>query len=216
MSYSRCLECINTTGIIAILRASSSDSLLKAAEALHAGGVLAIEVTLTTPGALEVIREAQQKLSQEIYFGAGSVLDPETTRAAIFAGANFIVAPSLNLDVIKLCRRYSIPVIPGAFTPTEIVTAWEAGADLIKIFPASVGGPEMIKALKAPLPQIDLVPVGGVEISNTASFFRAGAAAVGVGSSLVNDPLLSRGDYDEITSRAKQFIQEAALGRNKL
>ena len=210
------LACIYDTGIVAILRASSSKTLSQASQALHAGGVCAMEVTLTTPGALQVIEQARQMMSEGIIFGAGSVLDPESARAAILAGAQFIVSPSCNVKVIELCRRYSIPVIPGAYTPTEIVTAWEAGADMVKIFPANVGGPEMIKALKAPLPQIDMLPVGGVDLGNTASFIRAGASAVGVGSSLVNERLLNQDAFSEITANAHKFLQEVRKGRGIL
>ena len=204
---------ITSTGVIAILRASSSASLIDAAQALKIGGITAIEVTLTTPGALKTIETARERLGDDILFGAGSVLDPESARMAIMAGANFIVMPNLNTKVIELCHRYSIPVLPGVYTPTEMVTAWEAGAAMLKLFPASVGGPEMIKALKGPLPQIELVPVGGVEINNTASYIRAGAAAVGVGSSLVNDRLLMDQNFTEITSRAQNFVEQVQLGR---
>jgi len=205
---------ITSTGVIAILRASSSAALIDAAQALKTGGITAIEVTLTTPGALKTIETAREKLGDDILFGAGSVLDPESARMAIMAGANFIVMPNLNTKVIELCHRYSIPVLPGVYTPTEMVTAWEAGAAMLKLFPASVGGPEMIKALKGPLPQIELVPVGGVEINNTASYIRAGAAAVGVGSSLVNDRLLMDQNFTEITIRAQNFVKQVQLGRN--
>ena len=204
---------ITSTGVIAILRASSSASLIEAAQALKIGGITAIEVTLTTPGALKTIETARERLGDDILFGAGSVLDPESARMAIMAGANFIVMPNLNIKVIELCNRYNIPVLPGVYTPTEMITAWEAGATMLKLFPASIGGPEMIKALKGPLPQIELVPVGGVEINNTASYIRAGAAAVGVGSSLVNDRLLMDQNFTEITSRAQNFVEQVQLGR---
>jgi len=204
---------IISEGIIAILRASSSQSLMDAANALKTGGISVIEVTLTTPGALEIIHQATEAFGEEVLFGAGSVLDPESARAAILAGANFIVMPSTNIEVIHLCRRYSIPVFPGAYTPTEIVNAWQAGADMVKLFPASNGGPDLVKAIKAPLPQVKLVPVGGVDVDNTASFIRAGAEAVGVGSSLVNDGLLKVKNFTEITNRARLFIQQVQLGR---
>jgi len=204
---------IISEGIIAILRASSSQSLMDAANALKTGGISVIEVTLTTPGALEIIHQATEAFGEEVLFGAGSVLDPESARAAILAGANFIVMPSTNFEVIQLCRRYSIPVFPGAYTPTEIVNAWQAGADMVKLFPASNGGPDLVKAIKAPLPQVKLVPVGGVDVDNTASFIRAGAEAVGVGSSLVNDGLLKVKNFTEITNRARLFIQQVQLGR---
>ena len=213
MSDQNCLQTIRQTGVIAILRAKSSEQLLTAADAIRTGGVRAIEVTMTTPGSLAIIEQARARYSQEVYFGAGTVLDPESARAAILAGAQFVVAPSLKPAVIELCHRYSIPVFPGAYTPTEILTAWEAGADMVKIFPASVGGPGFIKALKAPLPQIEMVPVGGVNLGNTADFIRAGSAAVGVGGELLDIKLLEARDWPALTERARQFVEAVAKGR---
>ncbi len=207
------MELIQKTGVIAIMRAKSSDQLLAAADAIKAGGVQAIEVTMTTPGALDVIRQATERYGADVLFGAGSILDPESARAAILAGAQFVVCPTLNLKTIEICHRYSIPVVPGAYTPTEILTAWEAGADMVKVFPASVGGPDYFKAIKGPLPQVKLVPVGGVELENTADFIRAGADAVGVGSALVSQKLLDAGDFATLTERARRFCQEVAKGR---
>jgi 2-dehydro-3-deoxyphosphogluconate aldolase/(4S)-4-hydroxy-2-oxoglutarate aldolase len=208
-----CLQTIRQTGVIAILRAKSSEQLLAAADAIRAGGVRAIEVTMTTPGALAIIEQARARYSQEVFFGAGTVLDAESARAAILAGAQFIVAPSLKPAVIELCHRYSIPVFPGAYTPTEILSAWELGADMVKIFPASVGGPGFIKALKAPLPQIEMVPVGGVNLGNTPDFIRAGSAAVGVGGELLDAKLLQAMDWPALTERARQFVEAVAKGR---
>jgi len=213
MNKSERLDLIRKSGVIAIMRAKSSDQLIAAAEAIRQGGVRVIEVTFTTPGALQVIEQASKKYGHEILFGAGSVLDPETARAAILAGASFIVAPTLNPRVIELCNRYSVPVMPGCYTPTEIQTAWEAGADMVKLFPASVGGPDFIKAVLAPLPQVEIVPVGGVELDNAAEFIRCGAAALGVGSSLINQKLLDSGDMPELTRRAAAFLAEVAKGR---
>lgn len=207
------IELIQKTGVIAIMRAKSSDQLLAAADAIKAGGVQAIEVTMTTPGALDVIRRATERYGADVLFGVGSVLDPESARAAILAGAQFVVSPTLNLQTIEICHRYAIPVVPGAYTPTEILTAWEAGADMVKVFPASVGGPAYFKAIKAPLPQIKLVPVGGVSLDNTADFIRAGAEAVGVGSALVSQKLLEAGDFATLTERARRLGQEVTKGR---
>ena len=207
------LRVIRETGVIAILRAQSSGQLIAAADAIKAGNVRVIEVTMTTPDALGVIEAAKARYGEEILFGAGSVLDPETGRAAILAGADFIVAPTLNLDLVALCSRYSIPVMPGCYTPTEALTAWEAGADMIKLFPASVGGAAFLKAILAPLPHLEIVPVGGVNLDTTADFIRKGAAALGVGSSLVNQKLLDTGDLDELTRRAKAFIAKVQKGR---
>ena len=207
------LDAVRESGVIAIMRAESSDQLLQASDAIRAGGVRAIEVTMTTPGALDVIERATARYGQEVVFGAGTVLDAESARAAILSGAQFIVAPSLNLAMVELCRRYSIPVFPGAFTATEIVAAWQAGADMVKIFPASIGGPALIKALKAPLPQIDMVPVGGVKIENAADFIRAGSAALGVGSALVDQKLLDAKDFATLTIRARRFVEAVKQGR---
>ena len=213
MNLEQGLDIIRSTGVVAIMRTKSSEQLLRAADAIREGGVCAIEVTMTTPGALSVIEQAASRYDQDVLFGAGTVLDAESARAAILAGAQFIVAPTLNHDLITLCRRYSIPVMPGAYTPTEALTAWECGADMVKIFPAGVGGPGFIKALKAPLPQIDLVPVGGVTLDNTAEFIRAGAAAVGVGSALINQKLLESKDFATLTDRARRLVEAVARGR---
>jgi 2-dehydro-3-deoxyphosphogluconate aldolase/(4S)-4-hydroxy-2-oxoglutarate aldolase len=213
MNKTEKLQLIRQTGIVAIMRANSSDQLISAAGAIQQGGVRVIEVTMTTPGALNVIAEAVKKFGQDVLFGAGSVLDPETARAAILAGAGFIVAPSLKVEVVTLCNRYSIPVMPGCYTPTEMLTAWEAGADMLKLFPAEVGGPNMVKAILAPFPQFEIVPVGGVELGNAAEFIKKGAAALGVGSSLINQKLLDSGDMGELTRRAAAFISEVKKGR---
>jgi len=213
MNKTEKLQLIRETGVIAIMRAQSSEQLIVAADAIHAGGVRVIEVTMTTPGALQVIEQAAKRHGDQVLFGAGTVLDAETARAAILAGAGFIVAPTLSLPVIALCRRYGIPVIPGCFTPTEMLTAWEAGADMIKLFPAEVGGPDLVKAILAPLPQLQIVPVGGVDLSTAAEFIRKGAAALGVGGALVNQKLLVAGDLGELTRRAAAFIAEVKKGR---
>jgi 2-dehydro-3-deoxyphosphogluconate aldolase/(4S)-4-hydroxy-2-oxoglutarate aldolase len=190
--------------------------LIAAADAIKAGGVQVIEVTMTTPGALDVIAEASARYGQDVLFGAGSVLDAETARAAILAGAGFVVAPTLNLSVVGLCNRYSIPVMPGCYTPTEMLTAWEAGADMIKLFPASVGGPALVKAILAPLPQLEIVPVGGVNLDTAVDFIANGAAALGVGSSLVNRKLLEARDMAELTRRAASFVEKVREGRGTL
>lgn len=204
---------IHETGVVAIMRAESSDQLLAAADAIKAGGVNAIEVTMTTPGALDVISQAVARYATDVLFGVGSVLDPESARAAILAGAQFVVCPTLNIETIQLCRRYSVPVMPGAYTPTEILTAWEAGADIVKVFPASVGGPAYVKAVKAPLPQVRLMPVGGVDLDTTADFIRAGCDVVAVGSALVNQKLLDARDFDTISERARRFREAVEKGR---
>ena len=213
MNRTEKLNLIRETGVIAIMRANSSDQLMLAADAIKAGGVRVIEVTMTTPGALDVIQAATDRYGSSVLFGAGSVLDAETARAAILAGAGFIVAPTLKVPMIELCNRYSIPAMPGIFTPTEALTAWQAGAAMVKLFPASMGGADMIKAILAPLPQLEIVPVGGVDLDTAADFIRKGAAALGVGSSLVNQKLLDAGDMAEMTRRAAAFIDEVQKGR---
>jgi 2-dehydro-3-deoxyphosphogluconate aldolase/(4S)-4-hydroxy-2-oxoglutarate aldolase len=213
MRYQDGLETIRDTGVVAIIRTESSDQLLRAADAIREGGVRAIEVTMTTPGALSVIEQAANKYAEDVVFGAGTVLDSESARAAILAGAQFVVSPTFKPSLVAICRRYSVPVFPGAYTPSEILAAWEAGADMVKVFPASVGGPAFIKAIKAPLPQVELVPVGGVELDNVADFVRAGAAAVGVGSALINQRLLEAGDFSALTERARRLIEGVKQGR---
>lgn len=213
MSKEDRLECIRQTGVVAIMRARSSDQLLAAADAIKAGGVNAIEVTMTTPGALDIVSQAVARYGADVFFGVGSVLDPESARAAILAGAQFVVCPTLDVRTIKLCNRYSVPVMPGAYTPTEILAAWEAGADIVKVFPASVGGPAYIKAVKAPLPQIKLMPVGGVDLDTAADFIRAGCEVVAVGSALVNQRLLDAREFDTIVERARRFREEVEKGR---
>lgn len=207
------LNIIRETGVIAIMRAQSSGQLIAAADAIKMGGVRAIEVTMTTPGALEVIAEAKERYGTDVIFGAGTVLDPETGRAAIQAGADFVVAPTLNLDLVALCNRYSVPVAPGCYSPSEVLAGWEAGADFVKLFPASVGGPGLVKAILAPLPQVRIIPVGGVNLDTAADFVRNGAAALGVGSSLVSQKLLDSGDLDELTRRAASYIEQVRVGR---
>ena len=213
MDYQESVQLIRETGVIAIMRAKSSEQLLRAADAIRAGGVRVIEVTMTTPGALSVIEQAVSRYDQDVLFGAGTVLDAESARAAILAGAQFIVSPSFKAALVEICRRYSILAVPGAYTPTEILTAWECGAAMVKVFPASFGGPALIKALKAPLPQVELLPVGGVNLDTTADFIRAGAAAVGVGSALINQALLDANDFATLTERAHRFMEEVAKGR---
>jgi 2-dehydro-3-deoxyphosphogluconate aldolase/(4S)-4-hydroxy-2-oxoglutarate aldolase len=207
------LSFIQDIGVIAILRARRAEGLLAAADALLEGGVRAIEVTMTTAGALEVIALARRKRGDELLFGAGSVLDAETARAAILSGAQFLVAPTLKQETLVMGQRYGVPVIPGCYTPTECLTALEYGAQVLKLFPASIGGPAYVKALLAPLPQLQIIPVGGVGLENAAAYIRAGAVAVGVGSELVSQQLLDAGDLDTIRIRAAAFVEEIRKGR---
>jgi 2-dehydro-3-deoxyphosphogluconate aldolase/(4S)-4-hydroxy-2-oxoglutarate aldolase len=215
MSAKGSMERILDTGVVAIMRANNPDQLLGAATAVLAGGVVAIEVTMTTPGALDIVRQATSQFAKEVMFGVGSVLDAETARAAILAGAQFVVCPTFKPETIEICKRYSVPVVPGAYTPTEILTAWEAGANAVKVFPASAGGPAYIKAIKAPLPQVSLSAVGGVTLENTAEFIRAGVDFVGVGGELVNQKLLDGHEFAEITERARGFRLQVEKGRSR-
>ncbi len=204
---------IEASGIIAIVRFDRSEDLVQVARAVRAGGVRAIEFTMTTPNALDIIEQSAREFGQDVLLGAGTVLDPETARAAILAGAQFVVAPTLNPQVIETCRRYSKAVIPGAFTPTEILTAWECGADFVKIFPAEFGGPEYLKAVLAPLPQVKLIPVGGVSLENTGAFIKAGASAVAVGSNLVKKSAIAAKRFDELTELARAYVQAVTGAR---
>ncbi len=193
--------------VVAIVRLDSGEKLVKVAEALKAGGISAIEFTVSTPGAIDMIKEASASFGEEVLMGAGTVLDPETARMAILAGAEFIVTPTINLDTLAICKRYGKPTVAGALTPSEILTVWEAGADLVKVFPASmVGGPGYIKAVLAPLPQVRLVAVGGVSADNAAQFIEAGASAVAVGGNLVNKKAVAAGDWAAITAEAKRLV----------
>jgi 2-dehydro-3-deoxyphosphogluconate aldolase/(4S)-4-hydroxy-2-oxoglutarate aldolase len=192
--------------VVAVVRLDSGEQLVNVAEALKAGGITAIEFTASTPGAIDMIKEAAARFGDGVLLGAGTVLDPETARVAILAGAEFIVTPALNLATIELCKRYGKPIIPGALTPTEILTAWQAGADMVKVFPASAMGPGYLKAVLAPLPQVRLVPTGGVSADNAAEYLKAGAVAVGVGGKLVDKAAVARGDWQAITAEAHRLV----------
>ncbi len=201
------LHKIHECGIVAVIRARSGELLADVAEALAAGGVTVMEVTFTVPGALRVLERVADQMGDRVLLGAGTVLDTETARAAMLAGAEFIVSPSTNVDVIRLCSRYDKAVLPGALTPTEVVQAWEAGADIVKVFPAdALGGAAYLQALRGPLPQVCLMPTGGVNLDTAAGFLRAGAFALGVGSSLVETKAVEQGDFGRIESLARQYV----------
>ncbi len=200
---------IKTEKVVALIRADSPDGLLDCARALADGGLTSIELTMTTPGAIRILERAISELP-DFNFGLGTVLDAETARLGILAGAKFIVTPALRPDVITLARRYSVPVFSGALTPTEAVNAWEAGADAVKIFPAEFFGPAYIKSLKGPLPHIDFVPTGGVNPENVGDFLRAGATATAAGGSLVEAQALKDKNWPAITARARAFAAAVA------
>lgn len=205
MSRDSTLKRILDGGVIAVVRAESGAELVPVVEALANGGVVAVEITFTVPNAIEVIAQVRKTLGDAVVLGAGTVLDPETARAALLAGAEYIVSPALNLDVIRLCRRYDKVVMPGAFTPTEVLQAWETGADIVKIFPADAVGPSYLKALRGPFPQIRVMPTGGVDLSTAEAFLRAGACCLGVGSQLVDPKAVAQKDFGKLTALATQY-----------
>jgi 2-dehydro-3-deoxyphosphogluconate aldolase/(4S)-4-hydroxy-2-oxoglutarate aldolase len=200
--------------LIPIIRVASASEAIDVANAIKAGGVSLIEVTMSVPGAIEVIKELAREYEDEIIMGAGTVLDTETGRAALLAGAQFIVSPTLNLDLIQLAHRYSAVVVPGAMTPTEILTAWNAGADIVKVFPAAqLGGPAYIKALRGPLPQVLLAPTGGVNLQNAGAFIQAGAAALGVGGELVDKKAVKERRFSVITENTHAYLKTVRKAR---
>jgi 2-dehydro-3-deoxyphosphogluconate aldolase/(4S)-4-hydroxy-2-oxoglutarate aldolase len=200
------------SGLVAVVRAESSEQAIKITDACIKGGVAAIEITFTVPGAVDVIKDLVKAYpSGEIIIGAGTVLDPETARAAILAGAQYIVSPAFNLATVKLCNRYQIPVMPGVMTIKEVVEAMEAGADIIKVFPGEAFGSSFIKAIKGPIPQAPLMPTGGVSLENVGEWIKAGCVAVGVGGNLTGGA--KKGDYESITTIAKEFIAKIRAAR---
>lgn len=209
MKKAAILQKLTTEKVIALIRADSPDGLLDCAKALAEGGLTSIELTMTTPGAIRMLEKATAELP-DFLFGLGTVLDAETARAGILAGAKFVVTPALRPDVITMCKRYSIPVFSGALTPTEVVNAWDCGADAAKIFPAEFFGPAYIKSLKAPLPQVELVPTGGVTAENVGEFIKAGAFATAAGSSLVDAKSFKDRNWAAITAKAQAFVKAVA------
>jgi 2-dehydro-3-deoxyphosphogluconate aldolase/(4S)-4-hydroxy-2-oxoglutarate aldolase len=214
MSKTAVLHRIREVGIVPVVRAESADEAGRAIAAIMAGGVPVLEITLTVPGAVPLIADLCRRFGQDAVVGAGTVLDPETARACILAGAQFIVSPATNVATIACCRRYGVPIMPGALTPTEVVAAWEAGADMVKVFPCSaLGGASYIKALKAPLPQIDLIPTGGVNLQTAAEFIKAGSTALGVGADLVDLKALREGQDALLTERARKLVEIVRTAR---
>ena len=206
------LDRLVKTGVIAVIRADSGSQLVNVCRALGAGGVSACEITMTTPGALEAIAKASREVKGALV-GAGSVLDAATARAAILAGAKFIFSPVLSLEVIEMAHRYDCVAVPGALTPTEILTAWSAGADVVKVFPANHFGPTYFKDIHGPMPQVKLTPTGGVDLNTAADWIKAGAVAVGVGSALLDPKAIAAGDYGSITERARRLVENVRAAR---
>jgi 2-dehydro-3-deoxyphosphogluconate aldolase/(4S)-4-hydroxy-2-oxoglutarate aldolase len=198
---------IRDLGLVPVVRAQSAEEAIQAIDAIRAGGIDVLEVTMTVPDAVPLIAQVAKRFGTDAVIGAGTVLDAETARAVILAGAQFVVTPTLRAETIACCKRYGVPVFPGALTPTEVLTAWEAGADMVKVFPCSaVGGASYIKALKAPLPQVDLVPTGGVNLETAADFIKAGSSALGVGADLVDLKALREGNAKLVTERARKLV----------
>lgn len=216
MSWSKdkALAHLRALGLVPIVRAPSPEDALRAAEAIIEGGIDIAEITMTVPNAIRVMERVVEKFGERVLLGAGTILDSESCRAALLAGAEFIVTPALDVRVIETAHRYSKACIPGALTPTEIVTAWQAGADMVKIFPAGpVGGPKYIKALRGPFPHIDFVPTGGVNLETTPEFIKAGSAAVAVGGELVDLKALREGKLDVIAANARKFVEAVRAAR---
>jgi 2-dehydro-3-deoxyphosphogluconate aldolase/(4S)-4-hydroxy-2-oxoglutarate aldolase len=206
MDKAAVLTSIRELGLLPVLRAASPDQAMALATAIAEGGITALEITMTVPGAMHVIRRLTAE-RPDLLIGAGTVLDPETARICILEGARFIVSPALNLKTIEMCHRYSVAVFPGALTPTEIVNAWQAGADVVKVFPASaMGGAKYLSSLKAPLPQIEMIPTGGVSVNTAAEFLHAGAFALGVGADLVDTRAIAAGHHGAITENARKYV----------
>jgi 2-dehydro-3-deoxyphosphogluconate aldolase/(4S)-4-hydroxy-2-oxoglutarate aldolase len=217
MTHKQILSFITEVGIVPVVRTTSAESAIRAIEAIHRGGIRAAEITMTVPGAIRALEKVADQFGDRIVLGAGTVLDPETARSCMLAGAEFFVTPSLKVSTIEVAKRYSKVVCPGALTPTEVVTAWEAGADIVKIFPAgNVGGPKYIKALKGPFPQIEMIPTGGVNLETTGDFLKAGACAVAVGGELVDAKSIQEGRYDIIEQRARQYLEAVAKARAEI
>jgi 2-dehydro-3-deoxyphosphogluconate aldolase / (4S)-4-hydroxy-2-oxoglutarate aldolase len=217
MNKDHVLRTIHRVGLVPVLRAPSAELAIAVADAIEAGDVPVLEVTMTVPDAIAVIRAVIKNSQGRILVGAGTVLDPETARACIDAGAQFIVSPALNMKTIELCKQLEVPVMPGALTPTEIVTAWDAGADVVKVFPCSaVGGAKYLTALKGPLPQVRVIPTGGVSLSTAADFLAAGAYALGVGSDLVDIAAVKSGKTESITENARKYLAIVEQARSRV
>ena len=217
MTSQQILSFITEIGIVPVVRTSSAESAIKAIEAIYRGGVRSAEITMTVPGAIKALEKIADQFGDKIMLGAGTVLDPETARACMLAGAQFFVTPSLNLATIEIAKRYSKVICAGALTPTEVLAAWQAGSDVVKIFPAnSVGGPKYIKSLKGPFPQIEMIPTGGVNLETAGEFLKAGACAVAVGGELVDARLIRENRYERIEELAREYLAVIAKTRAEL
>lgn len=211
------LSFMKDVGIVPVVRTSSAESAVKAIEAIHAGGIRAAEITMTVPGAVKALEKVADQFGDKIVLGAGTVLDPESARICMLAGAEFFVTPSLKLATVEMVKRYGKVMCPGALTPTEVLTAWEHGADIVKVFPCgNVGGPKYIKALRAPFPQIEMIPTGGVNLNTAGDFLKAGACAVAVGADLVDAKTIAAGNFEVFTERAEKFLEVIRTAREEM
>ncbi len=217
MTSKEILAFITEVGIVPVVRVASADAAVQAVEAIYKGGVRAAEITMTVPGAIRALEKVADLFGDKIMLGAGTVLDPETARACMLAGAQFFVTPALRISTIEICKRYSKVICPGALTPTEVLTAWEAGADVVKVFPCgNVGGAKYIKALKGPFPQIEMIPTGGVNLDTAGDFLKAGACAIAVGGELVDAKTIKEGRFEVIEDRARQYLACVAKARAEM
>src|SRR6476620_3934428 len=217
MTKDQILAFIIEVGIVPVVRTSSAEGAIKAIDAIYRGGIRAAEITMTVPGAIRALEKVADQYGDKLVLGAGTVIDPETARSCMLAGAEFFVTPSLRVATIEIAKRYSKVIFPGALTPTEVLAAWEAGADAVKIFPCgNVGGAKYIKALKGPFPQIEMVPTGGVNLETIGEFLKAGSCACGVGGELVDAKLMKEGRFDQIEERARQYLDVIAKARSEM
>jgi 2-dehydro-3-deoxyphosphogluconate aldolase/(4S)-4-hydroxy-2-oxoglutarate aldolase len=217
MTSQEILAVITEIGIVPIVRVASAESAVQAVAAIYQGGVRAAEITMTVPGAIRALEQVADRFGDKMMLGAGTVLDPETARACMLAGAQFFVTPALRLATIEMAKRYSKVIFPGALTPTEVLTAWEAGADAVKIFPCgNMGGPKYIKALKGPFPHIAMIPTGGVNLETAGDFLKAGACAIAVGTEMVDGKTIKEGRFDIIEERGRQYLACVAKARAEI
>jgi 2-dehydro-3-deoxyphosphogluconate aldolase/(4S)-4-hydroxy-2-oxoglutarate aldolase len=217
MNSREILAFITEVGIVPVVRTTSADAAVQSVEALYSGGIRAAEITMTVPGAVGALEKVAARFGSKIVLGAGTVLDPETARICMLSGAEFFVTPSLRLSTIEMVKRYSKVICPGALTPTEVLTAWESGADVVKVFPCgNVGGAKYIKALKGPFPQIAMIPTGGVNLETAGEFLKAGACAIAVGGELVDAKSIADGHYEVIEERARQYLAAVAKARAEM
>ena len=217
MGTNAILQSILDVGVVPVVRTSSAESAIKAIEAVYRGGIRAAEITMTVPGAVRALEKIADQFGDKLMLGAGTVLDPETARICMLAGAQFFVTPSLKRETIEVAKRYSKAIFPGALTPTEVVSAWEAGADAVKVFPCgAVGGPRYIRALRGPFPHIEMIPTGGVNLETAGEFLKSGACAVAVGAELIDAKTIQENRYEVFEERARQYLDAVRTARQEM